>query len=71
MNRAMLDRWEANRGERVAILSFWVWLCKDVDYEELLDVNIDQQLDEYHGINQKQLETERRALLDSCRRESK
>lgn len=64
-NREMLDRWAATFEDRRVILNFWEWLQSHHKFTDLNDVHIQQALDEYHEINQRQLDNERRALLES------
>lgn len=61
--REMLDRWGANLHNRGTITEFWVWLLEKKATTPIYDINIEKELDEYHEINQKQLDQERKALL--------
>jgi len=62
-NREMLDRWSMMFKDRITILNFWEWLESREDFADLNDVRIQDALDEYHEINQRQLDDERRELL--------
>ncbi len=70
-SRIMLDRWRENIADRQVIEEFWEWLIEqysDVPNPEkvcLYDIHISKKLDEFHEIDQRQLDDERRALLAS------
>ena len=64
-DRVMLDRWAGTLRERNAILLFWNHL-EQCGHECTRDVNIEKELDRYHGINQAQLERERRQIHEAC-----
>jgi hypothetical protein len=60
----MLERWADKLDERKLILDFIQQVAEDNDDEvELLDINMEKALDKFHGIDQRQLEAERRQLL--------
>lgn len=65
--RKMLHKWAKCINDRRTIEEFLDWL--DCKYPELerTDMNRDKLLNEFHGIDAKQLEKERRALLESIR----
>lgn len=64
MSREMLERWADKLDERKLILDFIQQVAEDNDDEvELLDINMEKALDKFHGIDQRQLEAERRQLL--------
>lgn len=63
----MLNKWGDKLEERRYIEDFFDWLINLGD-ASLYDININKSLDEYHGIDRKQLEAERRQLLEECRK---
>jgi hypothetical protein len=63
----MLDKWAACREERMAVLEFWEWLTERDGDTPLLEIDIDKAIEDFHGINPRQLEKERRALLERQR----
>lgn len=68
-SRVMLDKWAAHIAERRSIIEFWAWLETHNQNSTVLgESDIERLLDEYHGIDQKRLEVERRELLESLNR---
>ena len=66
--REMLDKLSNNSADRQCIEEFIEWLAeKELPNVQLIDIHLSKRLDEYHGIDRKQLEEERRALLDHQR----
>jgi hypothetical protein len=63
----MLEKWAACREERMAVLEFWEWLTERDGDTPLLEIDIDKAIEDFHGINPRQLEKERRALLEQQR----
>lgn len=74
------DLWAAKAEERETILCFWDWMCgkrfllyqphtSDSGWESFIPVEKtgDELVAEYMGIDLKELENERRALLDAVR----
>jgi hypothetical protein len=63
--KTMLERWEDNITERRTIEEFWDWLPEYCHKHNLTKdhVFISDVLNEYHNIDIKQLEKERRELL--------
>jgi hypothetical protein len=75
MSREMLDRWNNKLPERKAIMEFWDWLVEEInsegdddDHTEFNDIDPEEYLDQYHGIDRAQLEKERRELLEETQR---
>lgn len=66
-SRKMLDKWAENINDRRRIADFWEWLEKRDSEARVCQLDIERLLDNYHSIDQKQLEQERRALLESIR----
>ena len=66
IKRKMLDKWAAKLDERRAIMEFWDWFLDDQsgNLEDIGFRDIEKTLDKYHGIDQRQLEKERRDLLE-------
>lgn len=66
----MLAKWALVHKDHGIIDEFWDWLCEHLDGyagDYLPGVPIREKLDEYFGIDRKQLERERRALLQEIR----
>lgn len=66
----MLDKLSDNMHDRHVIEEFLEWLQNDwlqsqekYTNDRIIDIHIPKVLDEYHGIDRKELERERRALL--------
>jgi hypothetical protein len=64
----MINKWEANLQERRLITAFMRFLFgKDAEGTMLVnDLDLDELLDEYHGIDQQQLKHERRKMTQDC-----
>jgi hypothetical protein len=64
----MVNLWAAQLPERRILEDFWDFITEKYNEPEvrLIDVNLDQTLDEFHGIDQQQLDRERRLLLEAC-----
>lgn len=61
---SMLEKWADVINDRRTIEEFWDWLeSQNLASTDILDINIGKLLDDFHGIDQRQLERERRALL--------
>ena len=72
MERDMLDRWAACVGERRAIEEFIEFIegkgvLLDYHNSSAQARSLDSLLNEYHDIDAKRLDEQRRALLDSAR----
>lgn len=74
MDREMLERWSAKLDERRRLQEFWEFVCERAraridpdlrDDVELCEIHIEAELDAFHEIDHRQLEIERRALIDS------
>jgi len=69
--REMMDRWAARLPDRTTILDFWDWLTKKhagVKLGLYLDeIDIEKELNEYHEIDKRKLDDERRAALERQR----
>lgn len=66
--RVMLDKLTHCAARRSFVTDFWEWLEGEYTPEAALrDIDLDRALDKYHGIDRRQLEEERRALLDEQR----
>jgi len=65
MNDEMLNKWSSLHAERSSIEDFWAWLEETQGNVPLYDLHLSKLLDEYHGIDRAQLESERRLLLAS------
>lgn len=65
--RKMLDQWAANIDDRRTIEEFLDWLDDKYPELERVDMHRDKLLDEFHSIDRKQLDKERRALLEQQR----
>lgn len=67
----MLEQWAAHLEDRRTISEFFEWLLDKYSRVEghnyLYDINIEKELDEFHGIDQLQLDKERWTLLEQCR----
>ena len=61
MAGTMLDRCADTQNDRLVILAFWHHL-EAIGHECTFDVGIGKELDRYHGIDQVQLERERRQV---------
>ena len=60
-----LSKWAVNTSERSMIDSFWSWLLEQYNGStRLCDVHLGNAIDEYHGIDRKKLEAERRQLVE-------
>lgn len=70
VKRNELEKWAAHINNRRVIAEFIAWLQEHPKHsgKEVLDLNPDRLLDEYHNIDIKRLERERRALLDEHRK---
>lgn len=66
----MLQTWAANLPERHRLEEFYAWLLARNAEKRVLDIHIDQELDAYHGIDQQQLDKERRQIIDDHRQPS-
>lgn len=68
----MVDRWGAFLSERQQIQNFWEWLLEKYGSNgarvSLYDIHMERELDEYHEIDQRQLDNERRQLIEHMRR---
>lgn len=76
----MIDKWASVSGDRAAITEFWEWVMENaegsswcspntfIDKISLLDLHLEKAMDAFQGINQKQLDKERRELLQSVER---
>ena len=63
--RSMLDQVARYKDERKHIADFWQWLVdRGHEGSMFFEINVDLALDIYHGIDRKQLDDERRALLE-------
>ncbi len=64
-----LERWAEIQSDRSVIFDFWEWLLtrliEDDQSTDMFHCHIEQTLNRYFGVNAKQLEIERRELLDS------
>lgn len=79
MNNEMMNKWALIGPERDTVTDFWEWVLAnaedsswcvpnaDISKISLLDIHIERALDQYQGIDQKQLDDERRALLESIK----
>lgn len=64
--RDMIIKWANSLPNRMAILKFWEWLQHEsVMFNEMsAGYDIEKLLDRYHEIDRKQLDDERRAMLE-------
>jgi hypothetical protein len=60
----MVNRWATHIAERRSIVEFWQWLWTVKRGRRFEDINIEEALNEYHEIDPKQLEVERRGILE-------
>lgn len=63
--QTMLQKWSSSQPERVLLHDFLDWLMETKGNIPLFDIHKDHVLDEYHGIDQAQLEKERRSIVDA------
>lgn len=76
MDTPMCDKWAANLEERRIIEEFWEWLVENKAHNPelwrhgvpIVEIHIDKAMDEYHGIDQRELDKERRAILEEQRK---
>ena len=62
-----MDRWAMTLESRSTIERFWEWMmCRFDGDARLNDLHIGKMLDEFHMINRRRLEEERRAMLDGA-----
>lgn len=61
----MIERWADTRDHRHGLESFLEWLVQVEKTTKLNDLHTDHILDQYFGIDQRQLDKERTALLEA------
>lgn len=62
----MIERWADTRDHRHGLEEFLTWLVRVENATKLNDLHTDHILDQYFGVDQRQLDKERTALLESC-----
>lgn len=60
-----LEKWAQMVDDRGVIEDFFEWLLDRYTTTRICDIHVDKTLDEYHEIDRRKLDNERRELLNS------